>query len=66
MKETSKGRIRQQGMLTAKEVAIYLGLSTKTVYKYLSENKLPSIRIGRAHYISSEDVVEFRKNNMKI
>lgn len=38
------------------------GVSKKTGYKILSENKIPSIKVGRAHRILKINVVQYLAN----
>jgi len=41
------------------------GLSKKTGYKLLNENKIPSIKIGRAHKILKVSVIQYLTNSYK-
>ncbi|HUY85808.1 MAG TPA: helix-turn-helix domain-containing protein [Acidimicrobiales bacterium] len=43
-------------LLTVAEVAALLRVSNMTVYRMISSGALVSIRIGRSHRVSSEDV----------
>ena len=51
-------------ILTVDEMSKALGVSTKTGYKLLRENKIESIKVGREYCITKISVVDFlmRKN----
>jgi len=42
--------------LSVEEISIYLGVTKDTVYKWLSERKLPAHKIGRLWKFNKEDV----------
>jgi excisionase family DNA binding protein len=42
-------------LLTVKEVAEYLGVSVRQVYR-LIEKKLPSLRVGKYHRFKASDI----------
>lgn len=46
-------------VVTVPEVAEYLRVTTKTVYKLISEGELPSFRVGRAVRLRRADVEAF-------
>ena len=39
------------------------GLSTKTGYKLLNENKIPSVKVGRSHRILKINVIQYLSNS---
>jgi putative molybdopterin biosynthesis protein len=43
-------------LLTPEEIAIKLQLAKSTVYKFINEGKLPSIKIGKSVRCSARDV----------
>ena len=51
-------------ILTVDEMSKALGVSTKTGYQLLRENKIESIKVGREYCITKISVVDFlmRKN----
>lgn len=49
--------------VTAKEVAEYLGVTDKTVYKWAREGIIPCRRFGRTVKFSIEDIVRKEKEN---
>ena len=46
-------------LLTAREVARRLNVSTSSVHNYISSHQLPAIRLGRAVRIQPADIVDF-------
>jgi excisionase family DNA binding protein len=46
-------------MMTPEQVAEYLQLRKETVYRYIREQKLPAIRLGRTYRISRLDLELF-------
>lgn len=52
-------------ILTIKDVAIYLKLAEKTVYKLAAEGKLPGFKVGGSWRFKQEDIerwIEDKKN----
>ncbi|MBI5934394.1 MAG: helix-turn-helix domain-containing protein [Chloroflexi bacterium] len=50
-------------LLTIQEVATWAKVSTKTVYRWIANKKLPAIRLGsRTYRISEHDLLEYLKN----
>ena len=41
------------------------GLSTKTGYKLLNENKIPSVKVGRSHRILKVNVIQYLTDSHK-
>lgn len=50
-------------MLTAKEVAEKLRVTTPTVYEWCRTGKMPCYKIGRLTLISEEGLARFLSNN---
>lgn len=44
-------------LLTIQEVAEWAKVSTKTVYRWISENKIPAIRLGNRTYCIPEKAI---------
>lgn len=42
--------------LSGEEISVYLGVTRETVYKWLSEKKLPTHKVGRLLKFKKEDV----------
>ena len=42
--------------LSVDEISVYLGVTRETVYKWLSEKKLPAHKVGRLWKFKKEDV----------
>ncbi|HCM15276.1 MAG TPA: transcriptional regulator [Candidatus Cloacimonas sp.] len=42
--------------LSVEEISVYLGVTKDTVYKWLSEKKLPAHKVGRLWKFKKEDV----------
>ena len=49
-------------ILTVDEVAAYLKLAKKTIYKLVSTNELPPFRIGKFLRFKKAEVVEWLNN----
>ncbi len=50
---------------TCEEVAVMYKVTKKTVWKWVREGILGSVKIGRNYRIRKEDLVEFDKKNLK-
>ena len=46
-------------MLTARVVALRLGLQPSTVRKWLRDGRLSALKIGPRYFISQDDLAEF-------
>lgn len=51
-------------ILTVEEMSRALGVSSKTGYKLLKENKIQSMRIGRSYRIAKVHLLSFLKVNI--
>ena len=52
-------------ILTVEEMSKVLGVSVKTGYKLLKENKIPSIKVGRSYRIAKVNLLSYLKINIK-
>lgn len=48
--------------LSVEEIATYLGIKRDTVYRWISENRMPAHRMGRLWKFRKEDVDEWVKS----
>jgi excisionase family DNA binding protein len=56
-------QISQVKLLTVQEVAEWAKVSTKTVYRWIADNKIPAIRFGsRTYRISEKDLIDYLEN----
>jgi excisionase family DNA binding protein len=56
-------QISQVRLLTVQEVAEWAKVSTKTVYRWISDKKIPAIRFGsRTYRISEKDLINYLEN----
>lgn len=53
-------------ILTVEDMSKALGISTKTGYKLLRNNKISSMRIGRSYRIAKVHLLSFLKVNGKL
>jgi excisionase family DNA binding protein len=53
-------------LLTAKEIAPYLKLSEKTVYKWAKEKRIPHINLGGSIRFVEEDVIRWSESKKHI
>jgi excisionase family DNA binding protein len=59
----NNNEIIQSNLLTVKEVAEWAEVSTKTVYCWISDEKLPAIRLGkRTSRIPEKAVIDYLKS----
>ena len=57
-------QISQVKLLTVQEVADWAKVSTKTVYRWIADNKIPAIRFGsRTYRISEKDLIDYLENS---
>lgn len=52
-------------LYTIDEVAEYLRVTRRTIYRYIKQGKLPAYRVGDSWRFSDEDISEYLKNNKK-
>lgn len=64
-KEYNKSLCKYPEALTAKEVAEILRVSIKTVYKMLSLNVIPSVKVGRQNRISKSELINYLRKKDK-
>jgi excisionase family DNA binding protein len=56
--------LHQINLLTIQEVADWAKVSTKTVYRWIADNKMPAIRLGnRTYRIPEKAIIDFLKQN---
>lgn len=56
--------LNQINLLTIQEVAEWAKVSTKTVYRWISDNKIPAIRLGnRTYRIPEKVMIDFLRQN---
>ncbi|HEY5728857.1 MAG TPA: helix-turn-helix domain-containing protein [Anaerolineales bacterium] len=52
--------LHQINLLTIQEVADWAKVSTKTVYRWIADNKIPAIRLGnRTYRIPEKAIIEY-------
>ena len=57
-------KLQQVNLLTIQEVANWAKVSTKTVYRWISNNKIPAIRLGnRTYCIPEQAISDYLKQN---
>ncbi len=61
--DTPAAGYRRPGMLKAEEVAEMLGVSKRTVYLWVRDGIMPSVRIGKTVRFNRSDIVEWQKAN---
>jgi excisionase family DNA binding protein len=54
--ESGKELSMEDRWLSVEEISVYLGVTKDTVYKWLSEKKLPAHKVGRLWKFKKEDV----------
>ncbi len=59
-RDEGKGR-PSEALLTAEEVASYLGVGKVTVYRWCKEGRIPCLRIGKHWRVGREQPVDFLK-----
>ncbi len=52
-------------LYTIDEVAEYLRVTRRTIYRYIEQGKLPAYRVGDSWRFSDEDISEYLKKNRK-
>jgi excisionase family DNA binding protein len=63
-KKSQISELYQINLLTIQEVADWAKVSTKTIYRWISENKIPAIRLGnRTYRIPEKAIIDFLKQN---
>jgi excisionase family DNA binding protein len=56
--------LHQINLLTIQEVADWAKVSTKTVYRWISDNKIPAIRLGnRTYRIPEKAIIDYLRQN---
>ena len=60
-----KEKTMSSDILTVEEVAVYLKLAKKTVYKMAVEGTIPAFRVGKFWRFKKTEIEEWIKNNRK-
>jgi excisionase family DNA binding protein len=55
--------VRQNELLTVKEVAKYLRVGQVTIWRWCQQGQIPALRIGRSWRIHRDDLFNFLKNH---
>jgi excisionase family DNA binding protein len=59
-KNFQTSELHQINLLTIQEVADWAKVSTKTVYRWISDNKIPAIRLGnRTYRIPEKAIIDY-------
>lgn len=53
----------EDGWLSSADAAARLGITPRTLYRFLDEGQLPGQRFGRVIRLRAEDVEEFRRRS---
>jgi excisionase family DNA binding protein len=63
-KKFQTSELQQMNLLTIQEVADWPKVSTKTIYRWISDNKLPAIRLGnRTYRIPEKAIIDYLRQN---
>ena len=61
-KKFQTSELHQINLLTIQEVADWAKVSTKTVYRWISDNKIPAISLGnRTYRIPEKAIIDYLK-----
>ena len=64
-KKFQTSELQQIDLLTIQEVADWAKVSTKTVYRWISDNKIPAIRLGnRTYRIPEKAIIDYLKKSV--
>jgi excisionase family DNA binding protein len=55
--------MKDNNLLTPKQVAEILQIHTLTIYSYIRQGKIDAIRLGRSYRITPKDLVYFIESN---
>lgn len=59
-----RGEPQEMNLLTIQEVADWATTNTKTIYQWISDNKIPAILLGnRTHRIPEKSIIDYSKQN---
>ena len=63
-KKFQLSELQQMNLLTIQEVANWAKVSTKTIYRWIADNKIPAIRLGnRTYRIPEQAIIDYLKQN---
>lgn len=60
------GRMKQDDIITIREVADYLKIAEKTAYKLALEGVIPGFKVGGAWRFKREDIVKWVEKQSRI
>ena len=61
-KNFQTSELQHMNLLTIQEVADWAKVSTKTIYRWISYNKIPAIRLGnRTYRIPEQAIIDYLK-----
>ena len=63
--EEKKSEMKESSNMTAKEVADYLGVKTKTIRNWTSEKKIPFVKLGGSVRYPRERIDNWLKSKEK-
>jgi excisionase family DNA binding protein len=56
--------LQQMNLLPIQEVADWAKVTTKTIYRWISDNKIPAIRLGnRTYRIPEKAIIDYLRQN---
>ena len=63
-KKFQTSELQQMNLLTIQEVADWAKVSTKTIYRWISDNKISAIRLGnRTNRIPERAIIDYLRQN---
>lgn len=63
-KKFQTSELQQMNLLTMQEVADWTKVSTKTIYRWISDNKIPAIQLGsRTYRIPEKAIIDYLRQN---
>ena len=63
-KKLRTSELQQMNLLIIQEVANWAKVSTKTIYRWISDNKIPAIGLGnRTYRIPERAIIDYLKQN---
>jgi excisionase family DNA binding protein len=64
IKKFQTSELQQMNLLTIQEVADWAKVTTKTIYRWISDNKIPAIRLGnRTYRIPEKAIIDYLRKN---
>jgi excisionase family DNA binding protein len=63
-KNFQTSELQHMTLLTIQEVADWAKVSTKTIYRWISDNKIPAIQLGnRTYRIPEKAIIDYLRKN---